>query len=181
MFQKASSVQDLKDPQSNTHHTSSSSTSTRSLSEAHKSCPAWGANMETHSYSCWLMFYRFYHGGQSSWVICVIAAGKGTTEAGGHSGGAACSECGTRSRVRELRPLLASAGFCVCFVQTCKFSLINKKDPLTYSQTLLHRRAGLCLPLPYTSHFLTHTLLISEVWLMGFIVFMFPGRDLASS
>lgn len=181
MFQKASSVQDLKDPQPNPHHTSSSSTSTRSLSQAHKSCPAWGANMETHSYSCWLMFYRFYHGGQSLWVICVIAAGKGTTEAGGHSGGAACSEYGTRSRVRELRALLASAGFCVCFVQTCKFLLINKKDPLTYSQTLLHRHAGLCQRLPYTSHFLTHTLLISEVWLMGFNVFMFPGRDLASS
>lgn len=83
--------------------------------------------METHSYSCWLMFYRFYHGGQSSWVICVIAAGKGTTEVGCHSGGAVCSECGTRSRVRGPKAVLAPAGFCVRFVQTCKFALINKK------------------------------------------------------
>lgn len=43
--------------------------------------------MESHSYSCWLMFYRFYRGGQSSWVICVIAAGKGTIEVGCQSGG----------------------------------------------------------------------------------------------
>lgn len=38
--------------------------------------------MESHSYSCWLMIYRFYRGGQSSWVICVIARGKGTIEVG---------------------------------------------------------------------------------------------------
>lgn len=38
--------------------------------------------MENHSYSCWLMFYRFYRGGQSLWVICVITEGKGTVEVG---------------------------------------------------------------------------------------------------
>lgn len=33
------------------------------------------------------MFYRFYRGGHSSWVICVIAGGKGTIEVGCQSGG----------------------------------------------------------------------------------------------
>ncbi len=52
------------------------------------SLPAcWGESMESHSYSHWLMFYRFYRGGQSSWVICVIAGGKGTIEVGCQSGG----------------------------------------------------------------------------------------------
>lgn len=34
---------------------------------------------------------------------------------------------------------------------------------------------------PHSSHFLIQTLPISEVWLMGFIFFMFPGRGLALS
>lgn len=52
------------------------------------SLPAcWGESTESHSYSRWLMFYRFYWGGQSSWVICVIAGGKGTIEVGCQSGG----------------------------------------------------------------------------------------------
>lgn len=52
------------------------------------SLPAcWGESTESRSYSRWLMFYRFYRGGQSAWVICVIAGGKGTSEVGCQSGG----------------------------------------------------------------------------------------------
>lgn len=100
----------LKTPFLSHRHTFPPSTSTRSHAEAHKSCPACrGANMETHSYSCWLMFYRFYHGGVSH---------RGSFASSPHgrerqSGGAVCSDCGTRLCVRGLATVLASADLCV--------------------------------------------------------------------
>lgn len=38
-----------------------------------------------------------------------------------------------------------------------------------------------CLPLPYSLHFLTQNLLISEAWHMGFIISTSPGKGLAWS
>lgn len=63
------------------------------------SLPArWGERTESHSYSRWLMFYRFYRGGQSLWVICVIAGGKGTIEMGCQSGVEGKGKGGQRMR-----------------------------------------------------------------------------------
>lgn len=67
----------------------------------------WAESMESHSYSSWLMFYRFYRGGQSSWVICVIAGGKGTIKVGCQSGGG-CVQ-GMRNTLVCMQWLLAHA------------------------------------------------------------------------
>lgn len=83
--------------------------------------------MESHSYSRWLMFYRFYRGGQSSWVICVIAGGKGTIEVGCQSGG---------GRVQRMRNTLV----CMRRLAHAHLKAVWHPHPLTFSVSCLQSK-----------------------------------------